>query len=391
MADEDMFACFGDDELPASAPQSTFSAVLRAKLIVAEKEYLSGCMEDLGAPEASRSLKEAFSAVASQDGPACIRHGGAAHGAADTRLRDGWPHVAWRELYCLGALCAAAGYHATGQSKDAMQMTDMAAILGAPTPLVRAFVTEIEPRIERALSAGPVLSFDRPPLRNDELAPAKGKATPMSGVLHLDLKWPAFDRWRDLGYLRQQLGHRWVPVELGVGEMRESMMSFGAFLDTHLLPRLAGDKADVAYVAQHCLFDHVFSLAADFTCPPTPDHVEKVNAWIGTDGTVTPLHFDSYDNYFVQVVGYKFVRTYASSETKYLYVSDGVGGRSSLHAQGNVSSVRLEGGNFDEFPLLAEATYSEVILGPGEALHIPAGVWHFVRSLTPSISVNFWF
>ena len=29
--------------------------------------------------------------------------------------------------------------------------------------------------------------------------------------------------------------------------------------------------------------------------------------------------------------------------------------------------------------------------GPGDVLFIPRSVWHYVRSLTTSCSVNFWF
>jgi len=35
--------------------------------------------------------------------------------------------------------------------------------------------------------------------------------------------------------------------------------------------------------------------------------------------------------------------------------------------------------------------YSEAILAPGDMLFIPSKHWHYVRSLSPSFSVNFWF
>lgn len=42
------------------------------------------------------------------------------------------------------------------------------------------------------------------------------------------------------------------------------------------------------------------------------------------------------------------------------------------------------------FPRFKEARYTEVELGPGEALYIPRGHWHYVRALTASFSVSFW-
>ena len=43
-----------------------------------------------------------------------------------------------------------------------------------------------------------------------------------------------------------------------------------------------------------------------------------------------------------------------------------------------------------EFPGFLEAEYVEGVVGPGDMLYIPQGWWHFVRGLTPSFSVSFW-
>lgn len=43
------------------------------------------------------------------------------------------------------------------------------------------------------------------------------------------------------------------------------------------------------------------------------------------------------------------------------------------------------------FPLFKDAQYEEAVLGPGDMLYIPSKHWHYVRSLSPSFSVNFWF
>jgi len=84
------------------------------------------------------------------------------------------------------------------------------------------------------------------------------------------------------------------------------------------------------------------------------------------------------------------VRLYARSQTPYLYADQG-GGGAYTRAQGNVSAVDVERPDLAGHPLFATAVYTETVLGPGDALYIPAKHWHFVRGLSTSISVNFWF
>jgi hypothetical protein len=43
-----------------------------------------------------------------------------------------------------------------------------------------------------------------------------------------------------------------------------------------------------------------------------------------------------------------------------------------------------------KFPDFERAAYCETILAPGDCLYIPRGWWHYVRSLSPSFSVSFW-
>lgn len=58
------------------------------------------------------------------------------------------------------------------------------------------------------------------------------------------------------------------------------------------------------YLAQHPLFDQpgFDALRDDFGlpcfCPPSG--VARVNVWCGSSGTVTPLHFDSYEGILAQ-------------------------------------------------------------------------------------------
>ena len=114
-----------------------------------------------------------------------------------------------------------------------------------------------------------------------------------------------------------------------------------------------------------------------------------LGGWLGPEGTVTPLHFDSYDNLLTNVFGYKRIRLYEASQTHLLYAKPAGGG--GVHAQGNVSAIDVEAVDLDRFPDFSRAVGREVILGPGEGLFIPAGCWHHVRSLSTTFSVSFWF
>ena len=90
------------------------------------------------------------------------------------------------------------------------------------------------------------------------------------------------------------------------------------------------------------------------------------------------------------------MRLYAPAETPRLYVR-GAGGEGTgkdgggLCAQGNVSEVDVEAPDLSRHPLFAEAAYEEVVLRPGEMLFIPARTWHYVRGLSTSWSISFWF
>jgi len=180
-------------------------------------------------------------------------------------------------------------------------------------------------------------------------------------------------------------------------------MTIGDFVAKYLEPDLqvsAGGKANmsedykVAYIAQHALFDQLPALRKDFRTPPLcnlgPKGLQRVNAWIGSSGTVTPLHFDSYDNLLCQVLGFKYVRLYSQSENAYLYL-DKQPADDVSYAQKNISPVSIENPDLSQHPDFERAVYTETLLGPGDMLFMPQGCWHYVRSLTPSMSVNFWF
>ena len=109
-----------------------------------------------------------------------------------------------------------------------------------------------------------------------------------------------------------------------------------------------------------------------------------MNAWFGPAGTVSPLHTDPKHNVLCQVRGKKYVRLYASDQTEHLYPH----GDKLL---GNTSQVDLENVDLSAFPKFGEASGLEGVLEPGDMLYIPPGCWHFIKSLSQSFSVSFWF
>ena len=256
------------------------------------------------------------------------------------------------------------------------------------------------------------------------------KTTPIviKGVID---DWPAVatpDRqWNDPSYLLKATlgGRRLVPVELGRSytddDWSQRIMTFAEYMESHLLqPK----QERTGYLAQHDLFTQIPSLSADtntpdycYTTPPPPDSLSSTlkvetldeplrNAWLGPAGTISPLHTDPYHNILCQVVGHKYVRLYAPSETTKLYPrgidETGVNMENTSHIDislakrlytlgGQDQPDGMEKQKFEEqYPAFKEAKCIEGVLGPGECLYIPVGWWHYVESLSTSFSMSFW-
>lgn len=242
--------------------------------------------------------------------------------------------------------------------------------------------------------------------------------------------WPALDErpWRSPVYLLSKTlnGRRLVPVEMGRSYTDEgwgqSIITFKEFLDRYMLrqplrnvdetDRKDREKEDIGYLAQHDLFTQIPSLRSDisipdfcYTDPPPPaagtpmgQKEEKprkleqplVNAWFGPAETVSPLHTDPYHNILCQVVGKKYVRLYSPFETSKLYPK---GIESGGVDMSNTSEVDVEGNQSERgefYPLFKDAPYVETVLEAGECLYVPVGWWHYIRSLSVSFSVSFW-
>ncbi|EHA54710.1 JmjC domain-containing protein 5 [Pyricularia oryzae 70-15] len=263
--------------------------------------------------------------------------------------------------------------------------------------------------------------------------------------------WPArtTNPWCKPAYLlsRTLNGQRLVPVETGRSYVDEGwgqkIIPFAAFLEGYIDRPAVSSSADhgsrnsertegggtagslhkqasIAYLAQHQLFAQLPSLRDDiripdycYTAPPPPPasmfpmseqrppELEDpiLNAWFGPPGTITPLHTDPYHNMLSQVVGRKYVRLYSHLQTPRMAargVEDGVEMSNTSHFDVGVMEGWDEANGQDEKESQKNAVdfgsipFLDCILEPGDTLYIPVGWWHYVRGLSVSFSVSFW-
>ncbi|MCJ1440683.1 MAG: hypothetical protein MMC23_001169 [Stictis urceolatum] len=231
----------------------------------------------------------------------------------------------------------------------------------------------------------------------------------------------------------------------------QKIMSFGEFMDKWILPKRSNQpessgtdgsqEENLAYLAQHDLLSQVPALRHDIGVPdavwelmgtesypgtlsapgvaPRKARMAEpiINTWFGPPGTITPLHTDPYDNILCQVVGKKYIRLYPPEETprmfpqgKELQEVQGADGLMEIKEidMSNTSSIPADAVEMGPVAILEEvdegdespsaskwedfeqAEYLDLVLEEGQALYIPRGWWHYVRSLTVSFSVSFW-
>ncbi|KAK8683174.1 hypothetical protein V6N13_039241 [Hibiscus sabdariffa] len=334
----------------------------------------------------------------------------------------------WRDAYSMACLHVAKFHFSNGEFRDALRSLDLGIIMGGPLlrkdldsaiKLVSAAksrqynngVAEANKGHENASSRLLVhpQEFDKLellrilPIRSlSSKIVAKRSALSLeaflceyfllgSPVIITDCMahWPATTRWNNVDYLRRVAGDRTVPVEVGknylCSDWKQELITFSDFLER---VQSTGSRSKVpTYLAQHQLFDQINDLSKDISIPEYcyagGGDLRSLNAWFGPAGTVTPLHHDPHHNILAQVVGKKYVRLYSASHSEELYPY----GETMLH---NSSQVDLD--NIDEvrFPKVRDIEFIDCILEEGEMLYIPPKWWHYVRSLTTSFSVSFW-
>ena len=271
-------------------------------------------------------------------------------------------------------------------------------------------------RLERLASLRSPVSptFDAPPSLERFLTSAMAPGAP-AVIKGLARAWPAFTKWRDPTYLRAVAGARTVPVETGEHYLHEThareLVTLDAFLDEHLdregndagndnarLDDAQKKKRKMGYLAQHALLDQIPALGRDVLVPDycaltllerreARGEGAATRAWLGPKGTVSPTHRDPTHNLLVQVVGSKYVRLYAPSQERAMYLFADPKRANAARADPRAA---LEEAHARRFPEFSRAPFSDAVLEPGDALYIPPGWFHYVQSVTSSFSVSFW-
>lgn len=198
--------------------------------------------------------------------------------------------------------------------------------------------------------------------------------------------WPATLRWSP-DYLAARIGNAEITYQGG----RDAAGDFELAKDRHvrtmpfdryITEAIAGDGGNDAYITAYNSSSNQEAFAPLMSeLRPVP-YLTGADGmlWIGPAGTFTPLHHDLTNNLLLQVVGHKRLHLIPPGETEKL--------SNTRHVFSDVHDIEDEG-QIVQYPSARSAQRMIVDLTPGDALFIPVGWWHQVRSLSFSVMLTY--
>jgi hypothetical protein len=231
----------------------------------------------------------------------------------------------------------------------------------------------------------PVERHARPSMEDFATIRRAARPTLLGGLLE---DWPSETR-PTLARLRARFGDRRLPLLATRGGRLTTYAESGVVFDTVRLAdyvdRLTTGAPVDGYLASP-LDRWLPELKHDAPPPIYCRDVAWRNArlWLSPAQTSVPLHRDVAENIFIQLEGRKRFFLYPRTAAPWLYSH---GFRSALP---NYSRFDPEQPDYQRFPLSRALRPLEVVLESGDAIYLPSGCWHQVRSLDVSLSINFW-
>jgi hypothetical protein len=210
---------------------------------------------------------------------------------------------------------------------------------------------------------------------------------PGNPVIFTDLvtRWPAMERWT-LDALEARFGDAPIRITEGREARADYDIEAAELAKETTLREYVGrirarpESNDLYMIARNKnVAGSLAGVLDDVVLPEglfRGDLREGCAFWLGPAGTVTPLHHDTSNILFCQVLGRKRYRMIAPLE---LGVLDG--------ARSMYAAVDPEAPDLARFPWWKEVIVRDEVIAPGEALFIPVGWWHHVRALDVSASL----
>ena len=101
--------------------------------------------------------------------------------------------------------------------------------------------------------------------------------------------------------------------------------------------------------------------------------------WMSLGNTTSSMHFDTHENLLLQLSGEKEVLLWHPDESANFYLDH--------HEKFGLSPINVDRVDLERFPSVANATTYIANLSAGDAVYIPDGWWHVVRSHSRNVAI----
>jgi lysine-specific demethylase 8 len=204
-------------------------------------------------------------------------------------------------------------------------------------------------------------------------------------------------KWSNLQQLKRRIEKEdsIVQIELGNHYMDPSVQKHRISLESYIDFLMKYEKEDKegllkvpkVYLAQHNVRDIAVmrdDLEFPSICKTGKGNLYGTNIWFsGPRGSISPCHYDPFQNILIQVFGEKEVWLINPKYSDNLYPAYGT-------VQKNTSLVDFENPDEDKFPRFFNIELQRADLQEGDALFMPFKWWHYCKTQSIACSVNYW-